>query len=360
MIRLQKKKKNILNLIKLLKLIKLRQYRQLYSNKKNKKNRPMLYNNSLIRNQLNKAHEQKMNIRNYYINMFIGNKKIEMSHVRNLVQSDNSNKKSKYLKNEEPVPNYHYFIKEEEDNLNIQNNYHYFIEEDNKTKNNNSDSKILVILAIHSTNLLRFKSLTMIMHFLSQIDNIDITIVNSSKTFLSDHIKQTFKNKYLNYFEIHNDNYFGFSKWYYGIMNTDITKYKFVTFLNDSIIIHSSISHFFDYTRLKDVDLYGYNDSNQINYHYQSYFFSIKVTALHNFIRMIHERKHLIHSYFDAVTQYELKLLDYFSNRDCFLKIAHFPFQIGKNIFVENDFLYFKLRDSGLLPFSKLKRIINN
>ena len=141
-------------------------------------------------------------------------------------------------------------------------------------------------------------------------------------------------------------------------MNVDVNNYEFVTFLNDSIIIHSPIIHFFDYTRLKNVDLYGYNDSSQINYHYQTYFFSIKVSALHNFIRMFHEKKTLVKSYMDAVVHYELRLLDYFPNRDCFLKIAHFPFQRGKNIFSENDLLYFKLRKGGVLPFSKLKRII--
>ena len=59
----------------------------------------------------------------------------------------------------------------------------------------------------------------------------------------------------------------------------------------------------------------------------------------------------------DAVRYYEISLPNFFTNKDCFLKIAHFPSQRDKNIFHNNDFLYLKLKNSGLLPFSKLKRI---
>jgi hypothetical protein len=105
------------------------------------------------------------------------------------------------------------------------------------------------------------------------------------------------------------------------------------------------------------VDLYGYNNSTQINHHYQTYLFSIRNSNLQHFIKMINDNKNLIKTYMDAVTYYELRLVDYYPNRDCFLKIAYFPSQKGNNIFFNNDFLYIKLRDSGLLPFTKLKRI---
>jgi len=227
----------------------------------------------------------------------------------------------------------------------------------NKIILNSSQDRILVIISCHTENQMRFTAILLIMKYLAEIDNIDIVIVNTKKTALSGMVKNIFKSKYLNYYEIDNDQYYGFSKWYFGLISTNYKKYKFVTFINDSILIHNSIKHFFDYTRFKDVDLYGFNDSTQIKPHYQSYIFSVKTSSIHNFIRMFHENKSKVHSYMDAVYFYELQLFNYFENRDCFLKIGNFPSQVGKNIFFNNDFLYVKLRDSGLFPFTKLKRI---
>ena len=199
------------------------------------------------------------------------------------------------------------------------------------------------------------------MKYLKEVDNIDIVIVNSSRVAFSNNVKSFFKNTYIDYYELENDQCFGFSKWYYGLINTqlkyDFSKYKFTTFINDYIILHNKITHFFDYTRQKKVDLYGINNSSQIHLHYQSYLFSVKNTAINNFIRLFNDNKRFVKSYNDAVTRFELNLFNYFSSRDCFLKIAYFPSQIGKNIFFNNDFLYFLLLKSGLLPITKLRRI---
>jgi len=217
--------------------------------------------------------------------------------------------------------------------------------------------KILVVIACHTNNNLRFNVISSIMKYLEEIDNIDIVIVNSANTHLSKFVQNAFKGKYLKYLEINNDNYYGFSKWIYGVGSVNILDYKFTTFINDSVLVHGSLRHFFDYTRFIDVDLYGYNDSTQIKYHYQSYLFSIKNTNLQPFIRMVNDNKKSVNTYMDAVVNYELKLVDYYPNRDCFMRIAYIPSQKGQNIFYSNDFLYTKIRDSGLLPFTKLKRI---
>jgi len=220
------------------------------------------------------------------------------------------------------------------------------------------NDKILVIISCHTEGRLRFNAINSIMNYLIKLDNIEIVMVNSSNLPLSDIIKKTYINNYIKYFEIANDNYYGFSKWYYGLINIDYSLYKFVTFINDSILIHNNISHFFDYTRVKNVDLFGYNDSNQIRYHYQSYLFSIKTTCIENFIRLLNKYKYLIHSYQDVVNYYELNMIDYFESKDCFLKLTDFESQNGKNIFFTNDVLYMKLRNEGYIPLTKLKRII--
>lgn len=227
------------------------------------------------------------------------------------------------------------------------------------TRDFNSD-RILVIISCHTDSRLRLQSIQLIMHALKEVENIDIIIVNSKGLTLSHFVKDRYKSDCIGYYEIRNDQYYGFSKWYYGLIQTEFMKYKFITFINDSILIHQPIKHFFEYTRFKNVDLYGFNDSSQITHHYQSYFFSVKNTAIINFLKMFDENKRFVHSYMDAVFNLELRMFQYFSNRDCFLKIAYFPFNREKNIFSQNDALYFKLRHYGILPFTKLKRISRN
>jgi hypothetical protein len=222
------------------------------------------------------------------------------------------------------------------------------------------NEKILVIISCHTQGRLRWNAINSIMTYLSRVDNIDIIIVNSSDLPLSAILKQTYINQYLKYFEIPNDQFYGFSKWYYGLLNTNYDTYKYVTFINDSILINNDIKHFFDFTLVKDMDLYGYNDSNQITHHYQSYLFSIKSECVDNFIKLFNDYKHLIQSYNDVVNYYELKMGDYFEKKDCFLKLTTFSSQNGQNIFFTNDNLYFRIKNQGCLPFIKLKRITMN
>jgi hypothetical protein len=219
------------------------------------------------------------------------------------------------------------------------------------------DDKILVIISCHTDGRLRWNAINSIMTYLSKVNNIDIVIVNSSFLPLSDILKKTYFNQYINYYEIPNDHFYGFSKWYYALQFIDYKKYKFTTFINDSILVNNDINHFFDYTRVKNVELYGYNDSNQINYHYQSYLFSIKSECMYKFIKLFNDFKHLIKSYNDVVNYYELKMINFFDTKDCFLKLTDFPSQNGQNIFFTNDCLYNNIRKLGCLPFIKLKRI---
>ena len=251
-----------------------------------------------------------------------------------------------------------------EKNLQIQNlNVDRFINdkkiEIQRVKNESQllEDKILVIIACHTVGKLRWNSINSIMTFLHNVNNIDIVIVNSTNLPLSDSLKNIYSKKYMKYIEIPNDNYYGFSKWYQGLEQIDLDEYKFVTFINDSILIHNDIRHFFDYTRYKNVDLLGYNDSNETCYHYQSYLFSIKREYIDKFKTMFNDYKNLIHNYNDVVKYYELKMMEYFLSKDCFLKLTNMACLNDKNIFFNNDNVYLKLRKNGLLPFTKLKRL---
>ena len=303
---------------------------------------------------LNKIRRYRMLvIRHRNINRFIRNKLNEMTSVK---EYEMDHKLEKQDDNYEKIG-----LNNNLDSLinNIKDDFKDELQEktDNNAIINTNDDKILVVISCHTDNNLRLKSIELIMHYLKEVKNIDIIIVNSKGLILSSFLKERYKNDYFKYYEIKNDQYYGFSKWYYGLVQNEFMNYKFITFMNDSILIHHPIKHFFDYTRFKNVDLYGYNDSSQIIHHYQSYFFSVKSSAIINFLKLFNEKKNLVKCYADAVHNFELCLFDYFTDRDCFLNLSHFPLNRGKNIFFENDFLYFKLKRYGLLPFTKLKRI---
>ena len=242
----------------------------------------------------------------------------------------------------------------------VNNNMHN-THDDMSSINNNAISinsnKILLIIACHTINETKYKSLRSIMNALQGAMYIDIIIVNTTNIPFSSRVQNEFKYQYMKYIEVSNDKYLDFGKWYYGLNSINYNDYKFITFTNDSIFVNNNIKPFFDYTRFADVDLFGYNDSSQRTPHYQSYLFSVKTIAISKFIKLFNDNANLVNNAEDVVTYYELQLFNYFKNRDCFLKISHFPSQKGKNIFSDNDFVYVPLKCSGLLPFTKVKRI---
>ena len=108
----------------------------------------------------------------------------------------------------------------------------------------------------------------------------------------------------------------------------------------------------------KNVELFGYNDSTQGRYHYQSYLFGIRKNAIHKFIGLFEGRKYLICNSETLVQNTEVLMTDYFSTTDCFLHIGYIPMHKGMNIFFTSDLLYSILLKTRLLPFIKIKRIL--
>jgi hypothetical protein len=64
-------------------------------------------------------------------------------------------------------------------------------------------------------------------------------------------------------------------------------EYNFVVLTNDSYIIHNPIRHFLNLAAKNNVELYGYNDSHEMKYHYQSYLFVLRVDAVTTFISKV-------------------------------------------------------------------------
>ena len=215
--------------------------------------------------------------------------------------------------------------------------------------------KILTIIACHTNNLLKYNTIMNNIKYFCFINN-DIIIINSLGENYSNQLKETLKNHIKSYYEIPNNIHLDIGKWIHVLKNVDYTSYDHIVFTNDSFLINSSIAHFFNKMIKTNVELYGYNDSTELKYHYQSYLFGIQIAAIDKLIKLYLTKKHLLVHYDAVVKNIELNLVNTFKTCDCFLKIGNLYNQ-GRNIFFKNDKLYKKLYSTKLLPFVKLKTL---
>lgn len=218
------------------------------------------------------------------------------------------------------------------------------------------DKKILVLFACHTNSEIKLKALMNNLQYFKKTPNIDFVVINSIGACYSENLKMDLQNKCI-YYEIDNANTYDFGKWVYALKNVNYASYNNIIFTNDSYIIHDNIDRFLIKSATTNVELYGYNDSSQTRYHYQSYLFSINSSAIYKFISMYNLNESKIHCQQDVINFYELQMLNYFSSYDCYLKIGNIPFNKGNDIFFTNDYFYKQLINSKLLPFTKIKRI---
>jgi len=165
------------------------------------------------------------------------------------------------------------------------------------------NKKILIIFACHTISEIKFKTLLSNLKYFKKTSNVDIAVVNSTNTPYSELLKNYLQGN-CSYFEIENTTTYDFGKWIYALENVDYTSYNNVIFTNDSYIIHGNIDRFLFKSATTNVELYGYNDSTQYNYHYQSYLFSVNSSAIHKFISMYNVEKSNIHSQRDVINFY--------------------------------------------------------
>lgn len=221
------------------------------------------------------------------------------------------------------------------------------------TKNNNTNEKILLIIALHTNNSLKYKALINNLKYFER-DNIDIVLINSAE--YKNIYNYDVSTKIIDKIFIPNDKFCDFGKWLYLLKNKMyVNKYKKIIFTNDSYIITDNIDNYLNNVMNLNYDLYGYNDSSEIKYHYQSYLFSIDRNSIAKYINFCAVYNIFVNSFYDLIIHYELNLLNYFDDHKCYLKIADkIP---TKNIFFTCDGLYEKLLNEKLLPFIKIKRI---
>jgi hypothetical protein len=223
----------------------------------------------------------------------------------------------------------------------------------NPALNNN---KYLTIIACHINSNFKYNNLMNTINNLS-FDCNDLVIVNSTSLENNSNLASLSSERGFTYIEIDNDSTYDFGKWVYALKNIDTTTYDYVIFTNDSFIIHNPIYHFYNLTSKMNVDLYGYNDSTQSGYHYQSYLFSLRKNVIQQFIEIFDSKKDQIQSQNDVIYQFEIKMTHFFKNCDCFLKIGNEFYHKNLNIFFTNDFFQYYLFNNRLLPFTKIKRV---
>ena len=221
-----------------------------------------------------------------------------------------------------------------------------------------NNKKLLLLIATHTDTELRY---TTILNTLKYFDTttMDIMIANTTSLNYSDELHTYYKSKNITYYEIENIPSYDFGKWIYLLSNIDYSLYDYVFFINDSFIIEQPVTHFINLAIKRNTELYGYNDSTEEQYHYQSYFFCVRSDAIPKFINMFNSKKELIQTQRDLILHFELKMIDYFSSHDCYLKIGNIWFHQGLNIFFKSEFLYNLLKKNGILPFVKLKRLLS-
>jgi hypothetical protein len=221
----------------------------------------------------------------------------------------------------------------------------------------NNNINYLLIFAAHCDSQIKLETISNNLKYLNH-RSIYIVFINTINLPYNNEVKQICK-KYDNveYYEVENMPTYDFGKWIDVLEKFDYTKYEFTIFTNDSFVIHAPINHFFNLTYKYNVDFYGYNDSTQQNYHYQSYLFSLKQNIIPIFINNYYYKKDKIKNQEDVITEYELKMTNWFNNKNCFLSIGNVPSHKGLNIFFTNDKLYEYVKKLNLLPFTKIKRL---
>ena len=223
-----------------------------------------------------------------------------------------------------------------------------------------SKYKILLLVANHTCNNIKYNislnNISIIKNFVNNIVIIDSNEERYAKLLYND-LKND--NKIINYLFINNDNYFDFGKWIFALNKVNINDYDYILFLNDSILITNEIKnyfHYIDHLMCENIDLYAYNDSTQIKYHYQSYLFLLKSKNINRFINFFENKKPLIHDLISLIDNIELNTTEIYDNHDVFLKIGE-EYNKSKNLYWENEELYQYLISKNIFALIKLKKI---
>lgn len=225
-----------------------------------------------------------------------------------------------------------------------------------------SKYKILLLVANHTSNNIKYNICLNNISILKPYVE-DIVIINSTDEIYAKILHNDLLNdsKIKNFLYIHNDHYFDFGKWIFGLTQIDVNQYDYICFTNDSIIITEDIKNYFHYIdNVMDIntELYAYNDSTQIKYHYQSYLFLVKSSNISQFINYFENNRSKIYNLESLIHNVELNMCEIYEKHDVFLKIGQ-EYNNSKNLFWENEDLYQYLLSKNILCILKVKKIFD-
>jgi len=235
----------------------------------------------------------------------------------------------------------------ERENRVMREEWKQYIEEHTKRRN-----RLLVLMACHCDTDVKFVS---VLNNLRYFEGHDVVVVNSANLPANLSFKTILKDKIWKYMEVENHVLRDFGKWEHALRVLDRNEYDRVVLTNDSYFMDGPITSFLE--RGKNVDLYAYNSSTEHRYHYQSFLFSVRSTKVDNLLELIDQQREFIRTPESLIEHIELSLMNAFIKRDCFLDLGAWEGTNSCNIFFYNDVLYKALRQSGLFPFIKLKRV---
>lgn len=216
------------------------------------------------------------------------------------------------------------------------------------------EKRNLVIIACHLKSELQIEILKNNLPYFEK-SNLDIMIVYSEDNAVPIIDLETISKNIIKVDKINNNKYLDFGKWMYGIHSINYAQYKNVLFTNDSYILTGNIDNYLDTMATHDYQLYGFTDSTEITYHYQSYLFFIHTSQIDRFRELYVTHYNKIETYMDVVLNYELKMESKFFHKNCHLSIANLPNNQGKNVFCMNNELYEQLFCDGSLPIIKVR-----
>lgn len=236
-------------------------------------------------------------------------------------------------------------------------------------------NKILAIFSNHTYDIIKYNvtinNLTYILPHVTNaiiIDSIDEEYANKLKNDIYENKNLKELDKIKEYYLVKNNKiYVDFGKWIHVLENSCLIKnYDYILFINDSIIITHDMTEYFNYlyecnnknkeNKKNNINIYGYNDSSQFQYHYQSYLFMINTKIIDKFINFYKLKKPLIYDINSLIHNMELNICNIDPLHDAYIKIAKTE-NIKKNIFWENDKIYEKLLTNNKLCLIKLRRI---
>lgn len=233
----------------------------------------------------------------------------------------------------------------------------------NNTKPREGDykpTKFLTIIACHTDTERRVRIIINNLNKLSFPGN-NIVIVDSNDSLYHSSLKTTLETMYpdVKVYSTKNSPHLDIGKFMFYIKNHYEPLYDHIVLTNDSYYLTDTIYHYYKSMTTNNAQLYGYNDSTQVRYHYQSYLYSVRREALDLLTKHYFQVAPKLSGYMKVVELIELKLCDIFQTKDCFLRIGNLPFHRGKNIFFNSDKLYNFLLKKGILPIVKIKRMNN-